>query len=88
MWNIDPLPNGNLLVETFSVEHAATPIDDLKLAAGGLTAMYGTWTAMLTDLTRISGGQVVVGPNTDLNGRQIPNVQPYYQRVLAPGELP
>ncbi len=78
-WGITQLPGGDLEVETFSFEQGATDIDDLKLGMGGLEAMYGTWTNFLTSLVRVSGGEVVDGPDTELQGRREYDRLPYFE---------
>ena len=81
-WGVKELPGGDVLIETFSVEHPATFIDETKLLyLGGLTAMYQTWTAMLNDIAGFSGGQIVKGPETELDGRQEMNIGPFLGRV-------
>jgi hypothetical protein len=58
----------DILLETFSVEHAATAWDTVKLSMGGLEGMYSTWTNMLNDLATFSKGEIVFGPETVLHG--------------------
>ena len=83
LWRVNQLPGGDILLETFSVEHAATNWDEAKLYSfGGLDGMYQTWTSMLNDLLRFSGGQLANGPGTVLNGEKRPNkVAEYLQLV-------
>ena len=50
-----------IMVETYSVEHAATQADALKLQAGGMRAMYLTWTNMLHSLNQNLGGAEMRG---------------------------
>lgn len=71
IWRVNELPGGDVQIETFSVEHPITVIDRLKIhgmAGQGLKGMYKTWTNMLNDLASFSGGTVVHGDGTVLNG--------------------
>lgn len=72
-WGVRQLSGGDLLLETFSVEHPYSPIDWGKVMAGGLDGMYQTWENMLSDLVARSGGSVVAGPDTELKGRSEPH---------------
>ncbi len=81
-WGVRQLAGGDLVLETFSVEHPYSPIDWGKMKRGGLRGMYLTWENMLTDLAVKSGGSVVVGPDTDLKGREEPqNALPRFHLV-------
>lgn len=80
-WGVRQLSGGDLVLETYSVEHPYSLVDWGKLKVGGLQGMYLTWENMLTDLAVKSGGSVVVGPDTDLKGREEP------QNVLARFQL-
>jgi uncharacterized delta-60 repeat protein len=87
-WGVDALPNGDIEVETFSVEEPATWIDSAKMLAGGQSGMDQTWNNMLTSLVTACKGTVVPGPLTAPAGAAITNIGPYLHRVLAPGEQP
>lgn len=80
-WGVKQESNGDLLIETFAVEHPVTWIDRRKLDAGGRDAMYGTWTHMLEDLVRRSGGSEVIAPDSFPAGKEIDDIAPYYHLV-------
>lgn len=72
LWRVREAGN-DIILETFSVEHAATFWDTVKLHGGGLDGMYQTWTNMLGDLVDCSGGEVVYGSDTVLGGENSTN---------------
>jgi hypothetical protein len=74
-WGVSELGNGDILVETYSVEHPYTWYDRyIKMGlAPGLRDMYSTWTNMLNDVVARSGGAVVAGPDTQLGGVEQPD---------------
>ena len=71
LWRVKEV-GGDVIVETFSVEHAATFMDSFKRYAGGLSGMYATWTNMLNDLVAFSQGDVLPGADTVLEGEERP----------------
>lgn len=83
-WEISHMPGGDLLIETFSVEHPFAKWDEVKNYAGGLDAMYQTWESLLNELARQSGGQIVNDPNTSIKGTQKKHVLPYLNRIESP----
>jgi RHS repeat-associated protein len=69
-WQISKLPDGDLLVETFSIEHPATNMDRLKMnRLGGNAGMRETWTNFLADLVRTSGGHATHDQGNAASGR-------------------
>ena len=69
------LGDGDILIETFSVEHPATWLDAQKMEHGGERDMGKTWTNMLWDLAQRSGGSIVYGTDTSLSGTALSHEQ-------------
>lgn len=67
LWRIKRI-GGDLLVETFSVEHPVAGWDWAKVAIGGQDGMYETWTNMLRGIVAESGGKLVAGADTRIEG--------------------
>jgi hypothetical protein len=67
-WQVRTAENGDLIVETFSVEHSYALPDRSKMAMAGKDAMGLTWKHMLLDLKMISGGEIVYGSDTMVEG--------------------
>ena len=68
-WQISQLSNGELLLETFSVEHPFSNGDTLKMAIGGNSDMSQTWRSYLTSLANKSKGTMIIDSSTALEGR-------------------
>ena len=82
-WGVKKLPDGDLLIETFSVEHPVTWIDTSKLFIGGLKGMYDTWTTELFDLLAFSGGIEVKAQDSIPFGEKKHQVFTYYETVYG-----
>jgi RHS repeat-associated protein len=68
-WQVTPQSNGDILIETYSVEHPATAIDTAKMLGGGNRDMASTWQNMLWGLVVLSNGQMVSDKDTVLAGK-------------------
>ena len=79
-WRVTPENNGDILVETFAVEHPATPVDVFKFGIGGRGLMEQTWISLLLDVLHLSGGGIRVGPDTHFEAIY-PNVGDYLPLV-------
>jgi hypothetical protein len=84
-WDVKQLPNGDLLVETFSVEHPVTWLDSTKMRGGGMKDMGKTWTNLLLDLATLSKGDVVRDGDTVLDGREYGNAEALQRKPLVQG---
>ena len=81
-WEVRQEPNGDLIVETFSVEHPFSYADQAKMAIGGTAGMLETWQSMLLDITALSGGNIVPGADTVLGGAYIAKPASYLNRIM------
>lgn len=68
-WQVRQLPNGDVLAETFSVEHRHGLLDIIKATPLGNWDMEKTWTSMLRDVAAMPHAQVVHDEDTVLAGR-------------------
>jgi hypothetical protein len=84
-WDVKQLPNGDLLVETFSVEHPVTKLDSLKMSGPGMKDMSKTWSNLLWDLATLSKGDVVYDGDTVLGGREYGNAEARQRKPLVQG---
>ena len=84
-WDMKQLSNGDILVETFSVEHPATFVDFTKmyLFELGIKDMEKTWTNMLWDVAQLSGGEVIDDGETVLGGRRYYNSEALNRKPLV-----
>ncbi|MEX2111588.1 MAG: RHS repeat-associated core domain-containing protein [Pirellulales bacterium] len=61
-WQVTQQPNGNLLVETWSVDEPATKIEGVKFNnLDGAESQSNTWTGLLSNVATSITGQVVGG---------------------------